>query len=96
MIAITASTQSTTTATKSQWLSFIVNGSNVVHCQWKLQSIAAAAMMVFVNGGQHQRRRRWDGGTMTQDDAMALATMASLANGGGGDGSGRRQLCVGG
>ncbi len=33
---------------------------------------------------------------MTQDDAMALATMASLANGGGGDGSGRRQLCVGG
>ncbi len=27
------------------------------------------------------------------DDAMALSTIASLANGGDGDGGGRRQLC---
>jgi hypothetical protein len=28
--------------------------------------MAAAAMVVFVDGGRHQWRRWWDGGTMTQ------------------------------
>jgi hypothetical protein len=47
--------------------------------------MAAAAMMVFVDGGRCQRRRQWDGGTMMQWHLqqwllwpMAVAAMAVI------------------
>ncbi len=60
-------------------------------------------MEAAVDGGRGDDglRRRWLSLTKSavgwrDDDAMASATMASLANGGGGDGSRHRQLCSGG
>jgi hypothetical protein len=53
------------TTARSQWLLFVVNGGNGSHHQWKQQSMAAVAMVVFVNGSCRQRRWQWDRGTMT-------------------------------
>ncbi len=61
-----AATQLTTTTTRSQWSMFVIDGSKGSHRQWKGQSMATVAMVVFVEGGPRQRRQRWDGGTMMQ------------------------------
>jgi hypothetical protein len=66
MITIAAAKQSTKMTARSQQLLFIVDGGNDGHCRWKRRSITAAAMVTFVDSSCRQRRRRWDGGTMTQ------------------------------
>jgi hypothetical protein len=53
MIAITAATQLTMMTTRSQRLLFVVNGGNSGHCRQKWRSMAATAMVVFVNSGRH-------------------------------------------
>jgi hypothetical protein len=45
---------------------FIIDSGNGSHCQWNRQSMAAVAMMVFVNDSRGQRRRWWDEDAMTQ------------------------------
>jgi hypothetical protein len=64
-ITIAAATQLTMMTARSQQLLFVINGGNVGHRQWKRRLMAAVAMMVFVDGGCHQQRWQWDGGTMT-------------------------------
>jgi hypothetical protein len=66
MTAFAAVTQLTTTTTRSQWLLFIVDGDNCSHHWRKRRWMAAASMVVFVDGSFRQGRRQWDGGAMTQ------------------------------
>jgi hypothetical protein len=51
MTTIAAATQLMTTTTGSQQSLFVVNGGKAGYHQWKRQSMATAAMVVFVNGG---------------------------------------------
>jgi hypothetical protein len=49
--AIAAATQLAMMMTaRSQWLLFVVDGGNGNHRQWKRRSMAAVAMVVFVDG----------------------------------------------
>jgi hypothetical protein len=66
MTAIAADTQSPMTTARSQRLLFVVDGGNVGHRRWKWRSMAAVAMVVFIDGGHPQWRRQWDGGKMKQ------------------------------
>ncbi len=45
---------------------FVIHGGNGGHHQWKRQSRAVQAMVVFVDSGCCQQMRQWDKGTMTQ------------------------------
>jgi hypothetical protein len=42
------------TTTRSQWSLFVVDGGNGSYCQQKRRSMAAAAMVVFVDGSCRQ------------------------------------------
>jgi hypothetical protein len=66
MTAIATATQSTTTTVRSQQLLFFVDGSDGGHHQRKQWSMVAMVMVVFVDNSCQQRRRHWDGVTMTQ------------------------------
>jgi hypothetical protein len=45
---------------------YVVDSGNGSYCQQKWQSMAAAAMVLFVIGSCCQRRGRWDKGAMMQ------------------------------
>jgi hypothetical protein len=84
MTSITAATQLTRRTARSQWSLFVIDGSNVGHHQQKWRWMAPVALVIFIDCGCHQRRRRWDGATMTQ---WHWRRWRLLADGGSGNGS---------